>query len=374
MVGGIEELTMSKLEDRDGDGIPDIYDTDPDTPAQNAYELHLQDKRNAWKGPSNDVQQAVEIRKCLRCNNSVHSGEMLQYGRERLCIPCWREIQPQILNARIAEVQAIEKTTLSDTHLKLQDLTSKIPPLIDGHIYSRKKIKFSHHLTAENATYPVDFSISLKEAARIIFLRIFESDSSPLWIKYFTSSLHIEVRRFTKSDQKLTGRLHIHGSGCELRWDAELKLQTNTLNNILRGFAHPKLFELFPYIVLILFAAEIDMFFNRLRWADQYLRCGDLKEAEILYRELGFKMDPELRKKLDGFIARCIKEEADRIQNPISVQKINIEKSSPKKTQSDPVNLKKEEESPLFCPFCFQQFLAVPPFLEHVKNHQTTFR
>ncbi len=45
---------MSKeWHDRDGDGIPDHFDREPDKPAKNELEKHLQDKREDWVGPRN---------------------------------------------------------------------------------------------------------------------------------------------------------------------------------------------------------------------------------------------------------------------------------------------------------------------------------
>jgi hypothetical protein len=39
--------------DRDGDGIPDKFDREPDKPAKTALEKHLQDMREDWVGPHN---------------------------------------------------------------------------------------------------------------------------------------------------------------------------------------------------------------------------------------------------------------------------------------------------------------------------------
>jgi len=161
--------------DSDNDGIPDYYDSDPNSPAINELERSLQDTRLNWKSIDEDTHRQYDTRICSLCQSPVPAKNIVIFNNKKICIDCSKKIRHDALEKRLALIQSKEKIYLQHRHTKVlsllpQSVFEKIEPFKKKNENTRSQELF------EEVIYPEhEFDVTNIDVVQAIFTKLFQN-------------------------------------------------------------------------------------------------------------------------------------------------------------------------------------------------------
>jgi hypothetical protein len=174
-------------EDRDGDGIPDIFDVEPDIPATNEFEVRLQDIREFWTNPAPEQEKTTQTRRCSKCNASVPAQDITIFHGTPLCSKCWQELVVEITQSKLKMVQNTEKNLFLQIRKKIDaELMHEFGPFLKNPGTQHKiwKKTFKEDVPQKILYSNHDFELSVHQALAIILSRMATTET-PFFLKKY---------------------------------------------------------------------------------------------------------------------------------------------------------------------------------------------